>query len=269
MPESNHRTGEPLKLSSEQITYPAPLQAMYDSGKALNAAGVGRNAWEAAVHPEDGAALYSLVRKFPKAQTLETGLAFGFSTMFLCQAHRDNGGGAHLALDPYQETHWESIGKLNVARAGFDDLFTWTGERSSIALPRLYSEGFRAHVIFIDGDHRFDGVFLDWFYADRMLHEGGYLVLHDPWMPATRKVVTFALRQHAEAYELAPEYMNPPASFAAGLLTFARAAIKNPGELEVARMFARKRCKNFIVLRKKRHVTEAEYDQRWNFYAPF
>lgn len=43
----------------------------------------------------------------------------------------------------------------------------------------------------IDGGHRYDQIFIDWYHADLLLDAGGYIVFHDPWLPATRTVAAF------------------------------------------------------------------------------
>jgi predicted O-methyltransferase YrrM len=53
---------------------------------------------------EAGALLYDLVRTLKPDKTLETGMAYGISTLFICQAHRDNGAGCHT-LTPSRSRH--------------------------------------------------------------------------------------------------------------------------------------------------------------------
>src|SRR5512145_68449 len=66
---------------------------------------------------EVGTLLYDLVRALKPDKTLETGMAYGISTLFICQAHRDNGAGCHTAIDPFQEQTFKSIGLANIERA--------------------------------------------------------------------------------------------------------------------------------------------------------
>jgi hypothetical protein len=46
-------------------------------------------------------------------------------------------------------------------------------------------------AFYIDDGHRFDDQIVELFHATKMLSVGGALMLHDNWMPATRKVVSF------------------------------------------------------------------------------
>ena len=52
-------------------------------------------------------------------------------------------------------------------------------ERSQIALPRLWAEGFVADAAFVDGSHTFHNVFLDLFYLRELVRPGGLLILDD------------------------------------------------------------------------------------------
>jgi len=246
------------------------IEELYATGTVASASGGTRDLEEASVPRADGEVLYELARRVPEgATTLETGMAFGLSTLFICAAHEARGGGQHLAIDPYQSSHWESIGELNLERAGLAGRCTVLSDRSSLVLPQLLREGKELDLAFIDGDHRFEGALLDWFYCDRMLRPGGYLALHDLWLPSTRKAVTFILTHHGDCYEPAAEFMDRPAGLWAGCARAAADLFRNPLEPATARMFARKRFRNLIVLRKTRHRSESEYDQAWNFYRPF
>lgn len=245
------------------------LESIYESKKVHNAQGETRDAFPSSVFYEDGMAMYKITKSFEKADTLEIGVAYGASTLFICQAHQENGGGHHIAIDPYQTCEYEGIGTLNAGRAGYADFLEFYEERSFAVLPRLFAEGRSFDFTLIDGNHRFEHAFVDFFYCDRMLKEGGYLMLHDPWMPATRKLLTFILRTRNESFELAPEFMFPPASLLGGCWKGLKSLIDQPVDIAVAKMFARKQFKNFCVVRKKKHLSDDEYDMGWAYYRSF
>lgn len=46
--------------------------------------------------------LYEYVRQYDCQNTLEIGMAFGLSTLAICQAIEHRGAGSHIAIDPYQ-----------------------------------------------------------------------------------------------------------------------------------------------------------------------
>jgi methyltransferase family protein len=64
-------------------------------------------------------------------------------------------------------------------------------EESQIVLPRLLAEGRRFDVAFIDGNHRFEAVFLDLVYSGRLLQEGGIVFTDDTQLPGVRRAVAF------------------------------------------------------------------------------
>lgn len=133
-------------------------------------------------------------------QTLETGLAFGISTLFICEGLLENGpGGRHVAIDPYEfigsnhQTTHAGVGLQILEDAGIRDLVEFYEEESQIVLPRLLSEGRRFDLAFLDGNHRFEGVFLDLIYAGRLLEEGSIIFVDDAQLPGVRRAAAFCI----------------------------------------------------------------------------
>ena len=54
--------------------------------------------------------------------TLEVGMANGMSTLFIAQGVKDNGGGTHTCIDPFQSTQWANTARNSVKRAGMQDM---------------------------------------------------------------------------------------------------------------------------------------------------
>jgi cephalosporin hydroxylase len=57
-------------------------------------------------------------------------------------------------------------------------------EESQIALPRFLGEARRFHLAFVDGNHRFDGVFVDLVFLGRLVRAGGIVFVDDYQLPA-------------------------------------------------------------------------------------
>jgi predicted O-methyltransferase YrrM len=150
---------------------------------------------------ETGALLYDVVYKGGLNSTLEVGMAYGLSTLFICQAHRDKGSGTHTAIDPYQGSRFRAIGLANVGKAGLDGYLRFHEAPSFEVLPALCRAGEVYDFAFIDGRHLFDYVLVDFFYIDQLLRVGGYVAFDDLWLPQVRKVVSFVLRNRG--YEVA------------------------------------------------------------------
>jgi predicted O-methyltransferase YrrM len=154
-----------------------------------------------AIGPAEGAALRELVIEEGAVQTIEIGLAFAMSTLFVCEGLLANGSsGPHVAIDPYQlkpgpvgGTTYAGVGLHTLETAGVRELVDLREEESQIVLPRLLHEGNRFDLAFVDGNHRFEAVFLDLVYLGRLLPEGGLVFVDDTQLPSIRRAVEFCV----------------------------------------------------------------------------
>lgn len=73
------------------------------------------------------------------------------------------------------------------------DLVEFYAEESQVLLPRLLAEGRVFDLVFIDGNHRFEGVFLDLIYSGRLLKEEGIVFVDDVQLPAVQRAVNFCV----------------------------------------------------------------------------
>jgi predicted O-methyltransferase YrrM len=140
-----------------------------------------------------GEALRDLAIREGAERTIEVGLALGISALFLCQAVLERGG-CHLAIDPFQQESWNGAGLRTLREAGVKELVEVVEEESQLALPRLVRERQQFDLAFIDGDHRFEGVFLDLYYMTRLVRPGGVIVVDDTWMPSVRAAIAYVER---------------------------------------------------------------------------
>ena len=131
--------------------------------------------------------LHSLVRDNSAVDTLEVGLAFGVSAAAIMATHECK----HVSVDPYQESRYASLGLQNIERIGFANRLNFIAAHSHTALPRLSSESREFDLAFVDGGHRFDQVFVDFYFVDLTLRLGGLVVFHDAWMRSTQLVASF------------------------------------------------------------------------------
>ena len=67
-------------------------------------------------------------------------------------------------------------------------------EESQLALPGLVAQRREFDFAFIDGDNRFEGVFLDLYYMTRLVRPGGLIIVDDLWMPSVRMAVAYVER---------------------------------------------------------------------------
>jgi predicted O-methyltransferase YrrM len=143
------------------------------------------------ISDEEGRALQHLIRRYKPRTTLEIGLAYGTSALFICDALTDVSGHRHIVIDPAQDG-WQRIGLLNLERAGYGPLVEFHEQPSHRALPALEGAGRRVDFAFIDGWHTFDYVMVDFFYVDLLLNVGGVIAIDDAFSyPAIRKLVRY------------------------------------------------------------------------------
>lgn len=245
------------------------LEEIYRTETVADDEGNTREAFPASIQYSDGQALYDVTTKTKANRTLEIGMAFGVSTLFICQAHKDKGSGHHTAIDPWQKRWFNNIGLRNVRNAQLDEDFRFYEAPSFEALAELGKNGERFDFVFIDGNHRFEYTLVDFFLVDKILEVGGYVMLHDPWMPSIRKVLSFILRNRADSFELVPEFGGGQRSMGKMLLKFAgnmRKGWMDPGS---ALVFARHRFNNYCMLRKTAEFDEEAFGQKWDDYSAF
>src|SRR5262249_49714025 len=136
------------------------------------------------VSREDGAFLQRAIEATRATRTLEVGMAYGVSTLFICEALAQISAEArHVALDPFQHADWRGIGLANVKRAGFESIVEFHEKRSELALPAFLAEERVFDVVLIDGWHSFDQALVEFYYVNRMLRSGGIVLFDDANWP--------------------------------------------------------------------------------------
>jgi predicted O-methyltransferase YrrM len=163
---------------------------------------------ETRILPEQGMCIYNLCKKIKPNKTLEIGFADGYSTIFFLASIKSIGMGYHVAMDPFEISDWHGIGLTKVEELKMDSFFRFVPEYDLFAIPDLAREKQKFDVIFIDGDHRFDYVFLDFTLADYIIADNGYIILHDLWMPSIKKVVKF-IKSNRPDYEVQTDIFSP------------------------------------------------------------
>ena len=141
----------------------------------------------------EGEALRGWVVREEATRTVEVGLGYAVSALHVCEGLLENGDPAagHLAIDPFQGTRFSGCGLQFLEEAGVSGMVEHLAERSETALPRLLGEGRIFDLAFVDGDHRFDGVFVDLFYLGRLVRPGGVVFLDDYQLPSVERAASF------------------------------------------------------------------------------
>ncbi|MEP7264455.1 MAG: class I SAM-dependent methyltransferase [Bacteroidota bacterium] len=130
--------------------------------------------------------IYEFVKSHRFQKTLETGCGYGKSAVSIMAAT----GKRHIVIDPFQSSY-KYWGINNIKKAGFENALDYREKYSHSVLPELLEKGEKFDFIFIDGDHRFDGQFIDFYYADLILEEKGFILFHDTWMRSTAHMESY------------------------------------------------------------------------------
>jgi predicted O-methyltransferase YrrM len=148
-----------------------------------------------AISAGEGEALTRWIVRERATRTIEIGLAYGVSALYVCEGLIESGDprARHVVLDPFQAGRFANCGLQVLEEAGVRSLVEYHEEMSQIALPAFLKAGRRFDLGFVDGNHRFDSVFLDLFYLGRLLRKGGVVLLDDYDLPGIRRAVSFFL----------------------------------------------------------------------------
>jgi predicted O-methyltransferase YrrM len=184
------------------------LLSMYRGEPQLGADG--------ALHPIDvtvkmttkeGMWLHDLCVSVRPETTLEVGMAYGFSTLYILAALAENQHGEHTAVDPFQVSTYLGIGlghaQASIRGKGMAAAFQLVEERSDRAAIDFARAGRAFDVIFIDGNHRFDDVLVDFYLYAPLCTMGGHIVLHDTGMSSINTVANY-LRTNRFDFEWVP-----------------------------------------------------------------
>jgi len=152
---------------------------------------------------KQGAMIHQLMRTHYTERSLEIGFAFGFSTIWMLDALRSRTDSLHIAIDPFETTWWGGVGLYQVERLEPETRFNWKNDLSIHALSDLIRQTAKFDFIYIDGNHRFDDVIVDFYLSDQILKPGGLIVFDDVWMPSIQTAVSFILNNRG--YGLVPQ----------------------------------------------------------------
>lgn len=145
------------------------------------------------ITPSEGNALSKWIVQEGATQTLEVGLAYGYSALHVCVGllRTNSAQVRHTVMDPFQSTRFANCGLQVLEEAEVRDLVEYYPKISQTQLPKFVEEQRTFDFAFVDGNHRFDSVFLDLFYLGRLVRKGGVVMLDDYDLPGIEKVVTF------------------------------------------------------------------------------
>jgi hypothetical protein len=169
------------------------LTRLYSSLPLLGKTGKVFQARPALSTPRNLEEIGEILRRHRPENTLEVGMGFGGSSLIFADVGHTAAGPKyrHTAIDPYQSSVWDSIGMQCLESAGLRDFIELFEHPSSLVLPKFLAEGRHFGLIYVDGSHLFEDVFVDAYYCARLLTVDGYLLFDDSSNPHVAKVVAF------------------------------------------------------------------------------
>ncbi|MEI2689490.1 MAG: class I SAM-dependent methyltransferase [Anaerolineae bacterium] len=247
------------------------LETILRNGKAISPSGEEFSVTGASISSEEGHFLRRIVCDIGAATTLEVGLAYGISALFICDGLAETGDERHIVIDPWQKEAYHDIGLTNLRAAGYGSLVEFHGAPSYQALPLLQADGCRVEFAFVDGCHTFDFALVDFFYIDRMLPVGGVVAFDDADWPGIRRLCEYVVTNRAYSVFRYLDNPQPAQSQTPQKKQFKPGAacrrlgsllgVRQPAAGIVPGLPASSRC---IALRK-----EAEDSRRWDFHRDF
>lgn len=190
---------------------------------------------------------------------LETGVAYGASTLAICSAlsQLQSQGRVvkHYGIDPCQLTIYKGAAIAALRECGLEPIFELCDGPAHLMLPRLIERNISVDFVFIDGMHTFDYTLIDLFFADKLLRPGGIICMHDMDMPSKRKAYRY-LMEHRKYKRLA--------SLKRSLKQRSGAAMK-----EALRLAPRASWRQLTTVEPLLTVQKLEsFEPDWDFYAP-
>jgi predicted O-methyltransferase YrrM len=147
---------------------------------------------------QEGLFLQEIINEVHPITSLEVGVAYGTSSMFICEAMTAQGGKKHISVDPGpvylkggRTLDRCGLGLLNLERCGYREFVEFYEAGSEFILPELLKKGEKIEFAFIDGWHTLDHCLVDFFYINRLLKEGGVVVFHDVRLPGIAKLMRY------------------------------------------------------------------------------
>ena len=125
------------------------------------------------------------------AQTcVEIGLAYGISSLFICEALARKKSPRFISIDPHQSS-WQDIGLSNLKRGEFDKFTEFHRDYSHNVLPKLLESGLKIDFAYVDTSKVFDVVLLDAIWLIRLLRVGGVVVFDDCTFPGVKRSMRY------------------------------------------------------------------------------
>ena len=139
---------------------------------------------------DEGIELYKIIKKYKPKKLVEIGFAVGISTLFMLCALENNA--ELISVDPYQKIQWDKFGLINV-----DNILKEQNLPKTIhKFIEDYSNNFFTNtnksfdLVFIDGDHSYEGTMIDLIGANKVLKKNGLMIIDDVLFNDVKKALS-------------------------------------------------------------------------------
>jgi predicted O-methyltransferase YrrM len=159
----------------------AYIERVYAEGKVLGDDERYHEVGLMSVPRAEGEFIAGLVRSERPRATLEIGMAWGVSTLFILRALFENGGEfrPHVVIDPFEASVFHNAARRALNDLEIADRVEFYEEPSDLTLARLLRDRRSFDLAFVDGNHRFDCVFTDLRFIHQLLKPGGVVIFDD------------------------------------------------------------------------------------------
>jgi predicted O-methyltransferase YrrM len=182
-------------MPSSRARVTAVIERLSAAGVVVDRSGQEHALFPVAITPAEGRSLRDWVVHERATGSIEIGLGYAFATLHIVDGLLANAAGSssvrHVAIDPFQGSRFADLGHSHLAEAGVADLVEVHQEESQLLLPMMVVERRSFDFAFVDGNHRFDRVFLDLVYLGRLLRPGAVVFVDDVQLRAIARSIEF------------------------------------------------------------------------------
>ena len=200
--DQRRQAGSPAGIEDQLRSIRRKIESVVQRGYVILEDG-GRRPITGSVSVDEALRLAGYVLQNNCRITLETGVAFGISTLAMMLAHDalESGSSApegpprvHYGVDPCQWSEHHGAAIALHREFGIRSRFELLEGTAHVMLPTLL-EKVTLDFAFVDGWHTFDYTLIDFFYIDKLLKPGGAVAFHDASWASKRKVFGY-IRTH-------------------------------------------------------------------------
>ena len=146
--------------------------------------------------PDGGKSLQKFIQDEDPQRVIEIGLGYGFSALnvFAAKDLSKKSDFRFITIDPNQESRFSNVGLQLLREIDVFEYVEFHNDSSELVLPRLIMTKEKADFAVVDGNHRFEHVFVDLFFLGRILKPGSLIFLDDMQLLGIKKAVSFFVK---------------------------------------------------------------------------